>query len=269
MGVVVVFWPTFYLPSYLRWRIPALAFLRVGLFAMPFNFSTEVFDAIAPDVNTGRLALVSNFFQLSMGAQGTREGRGRVHSCVCMSFVHVCIVCVCAPCSRLTCSRRPSQRHPPHAPPPPAAIRIALLTFTSVGWRVPHRLHMVLQAINVCMLIKFGLHNYCRSKARGTGEGRGLGVMRAHVPPAALHCCTALPMAAPRCGRPFPLPRAPCRLPLQLLTSPEMETAIASVHSLIAFSAAMFVPSTGILAPEGVDAQRVAFLLLCWAIFGW
>ena len=51
-------------------------------------------------------------------------------------------------------------------PPPLAAagIRIALLNFTSMGWRVPFRLHLVLQAINVSLLVRFGLSSYVQSK---------------------------------------------------------------------------------------------------------
>lgn len=45
-----------------------------------------------------------------------------------------------------------------------AAVRIALLTFTSLGWRVPVRLHLLLQSINVGLLIVYGLHPYCQSK---------------------------------------------------------------------------------------------------------
>jgi hypothetical protein len=37
------------------------------LVAIPFNFSTSVFDAIAPHAGTGRFALVSNVFQLFLG----------------------------------------------------------------------------------------------------------------------------------------------------------------------------------------------------------
>lgn len=44
------------------------------------------------------------------------------------------------------------------------AIRIALLTFTSLGWRVPFRLHICLQAINVAMFWRFGLDVYAASE---------------------------------------------------------------------------------------------------------
>lgn len=39
--LVSVAWPSYGLRSYLQWRVPALAFLRVFLFALPFNFSTQ------------------------------------------------------------------------------------------------------------------------------------------------------------------------------------------------------------------------------------
>ncbi|PRW60682.1 SMG9-like [Chlorella sorokiniana] len=116
MYLVSVAWPSHALRSYLQWRVPALAFLRVFLFALPFNFSTQVFDAIAPAPGTGRLAVVSNLFQVFL------------------------------------------------------ACRIALLTFTSLGWRLPHRLHMVVQAVNVLMLIRFGMHSYCKSKLLSSPE---------------------------------------------------------------------------------------------------
>lgn len=35
---VVVLWPTLGRASYARWRVPAVSFLRVALFALPFNF---------------------------------------------------------------------------------------------------------------------------------------------------------------------------------------------------------------------------------------
>lgn len=59
---------------------------------------------------------------------------------------------------------------------PPAACRIALLTFTSLGWRLPHRLHMVAQGVNVLMLIRFGIHSYCRSKVGECGAEQSIAV---------------------------------------------------------------------------------------------
>jgi hypothetical protein len=48
--------------------VPALSFLRVFLVALPFNFSTEVFNAIAPNVGTGgRFAVVGLSFQAFLG----------------------------------------------------------------------------------------------------------------------------------------------------------------------------------------------------------
>ena len=61
-----VAWPTLRLSSYVRWRNEAMAFLQLFLFALPFTFSVQVFDAIAPDVATGRWGPVVNIFQLFM-----------------------------------------------------------------------------------------------------------------------------------------------------------------------------------------------------------
>jgi hypothetical protein len=64
----VILWPTYATDSYLKWRVPALSFLRVFLVALPFNFSTVVFNAIAPNVGTGgRFAVVGLSFQAFMG----------------------------------------------------------------------------------------------------------------------------------------------------------------------------------------------------------
>lgn len=67
MYLLVIHWPTYATESYCKWRLPALSFLRVFLVALPYNFSTSVFDAIAPTVATGRLALVANTFQAFLG----------------------------------------------------------------------------------------------------------------------------------------------------------------------------------------------------------
>ena len=68
MYVTVIAWPTNATASYTKWRLPALSFLRVFLVALPYNFSTSVFDAIAPTVATGRFAAVANTFQAFLGA---------------------------------------------------------------------------------------------------------------------------------------------------------------------------------------------------------
>ncbi len=80
-----------------------------------------------------------------------------------MAHTQLVQTCVCPLCTGYL--TRP-------ALPPPAACRIALLTFTSLGWRLPHRLHMVVQAVNVLLLIRFGIHSYCDSKVGGEGRAR-------------------------------------------------------------------------------------------------
>jgi hypothetical protein len=75
---MVIAWPTYANDSYMRWRLPAVSFLRVFLVALPFNFSTTVFDAIAPNVgNGGRFAALSLGFQAFLGERGGS-------SCVCV-----------------------------------------------------------------------------------------------------------------------------------------------------------------------------------------
>lgn len=41
---------------------------------------------------------------------------------------------------------------------------MALLIFTSVGWRVPFHIQMPLQAAKVALLVVFGTRPYCDSK---------------------------------------------------------------------------------------------------------
>jgi hypothetical protein len=66
--LLVIAWPTHASESYMKWRTPAVSFLRVFLVALPFNFNTAVFDAIAPNVNaTGRFAGLNIGFQAFLG----------------------------------------------------------------------------------------------------------------------------------------------------------------------------------------------------------
>lgn len=68
MYLIVIAWPTYATTHYMKWRLPAVSFLRVFLVALPFNFSTVVFDAIAPNVGTGgRFAVVGLAFQAFLG----------------------------------------------------------------------------------------------------------------------------------------------------------------------------------------------------------
>lgn len=136
---------------------------------------------MAPEVNSGRLALVSNTFQVLMGEHRLVPEHGTgppaawslpsrlwlerqldVSSCVLWQR------CGCA-LTRRALTLAPSIGSPAPLPSSPPlwhhpAIHIALLNFTSVGWRVPFRLHLLLQTVNVWMLVRFGLHPYCRSK---------------------------------------------------------------------------------------------------------
>lgn len=73
--VISVAWPLLWPACYQRWRVPGIAFLQLFLFALPFNFSTAVFDVLAPHHGTGRLAWVYNVFQLSMSERGLQGPR--------------------------------------------------------------------------------------------------------------------------------------------------------------------------------------------------
>lgn len=45
-----------------------MSFLRIFLVALPFNYNTSVFDAIAPNVGTGgRFAVLNMGFQAFLG----------------------------------------------------------------------------------------------------------------------------------------------------------------------------------------------------------
>lgn len=67
MLCIPVLWPTLSCNSYVRWRTPALAFMRLALVAMPFQFSTRVFNALAPGVATGHFAALLNLYTLLNG----------------------------------------------------------------------------------------------------------------------------------------------------------------------------------------------------------
>lgn len=110
MFLISVLWPGLDWRSFARRRVLALTVLRIILFALPFNFSTRVFDAIAPAQGAGTFAWVSHISELYLGT------------------------------------------------------RVALLLFCSLGWQLPLRVHMPLQALTITMLVCFGLHPYCHSK---------------------------------------------------------------------------------------------------------
>ena len=39
-----------------------------------------------------------------------------------------------------------------------------MLLFCSLGWQLPLRVHMPLQALTIAMLMRFAVHPYCHSK---------------------------------------------------------------------------------------------------------
>ena len=71
--LISLVWPALDSARYMAWRTPALAFLQLFLFALPFTFSTAVFDVIAPRPGVGPLAWVYNCFQLAMSEVARRS----------------------------------------------------------------------------------------------------------------------------------------------------------------------------------------------------
>lgn len=77
---VPVLWPTLSHDSYVRWRTPALAAMRLALMAMPFQYSTRVVNALAAVLATGRFAGLLNAYALLNGG--------------CFSRTHVSPLCM-------------------------------------------------------------------------------------------------------------------------------------------------------------------------------
>lgn len=68
VATVTLAWPLVHPTSYARRRSPALAVLRLFLFAMPFHYNKETFDVIAPPRAGYRLGgYVSDFFGVFLG----------------------------------------------------------------------------------------------------------------------------------------------------------------------------------------------------------
>ncbi|KAL4440350.1 hypothetical protein ABPG75_003351 [Micractinium tetrahymenae] len=121
LGMAAIFavslaWPKLRPASYRRWRVPALVAVRLLLILMPINFSTEVFDAMAPHLGTGRLAWLTNISPFLMGTHLTQ------------------------------------------------------LLLVSLGWRLPMRVHIPLQAFKVLALARFAMDAHCRSQLMRSPE---------------------------------------------------------------------------------------------------
>ena len=80
--LIPVLWPALHWRSFARWRVPALAFLRFLLFALPFNFSTRAFDAVAPAQSTGTFAWLSNACDIYLGERAGLPHLGGGAGCV-------------------------------------------------------------------------------------------------------------------------------------------------------------------------------------------
>lgn len=73
---VPVLWPALARASYERWRVPALAAMRLALMGMPFQFSVRVFNSLAPGVATGRFAGLRDAYAMLNGGAGIGAGAG-------------------------------------------------------------------------------------------------------------------------------------------------------------------------------------------------
>ena len=183
---------------------------------------------------------------------------------------------------------------------PLAALRIFLLTFTSLGWRLPVRLHMPLQAIKIGLMMTFGTHPYCRSKVGWDGRVcRATDLPVANLPPPpSLH--------APHPNHTHWLLFGNSNPCAQLLNSPQFDSITTSLHATMAIVAVPLMPlNSTIFLPQGQSArcafaaychtpfmasthyrshplthpttdfhadlyaQRVTMLLLCWLVLGW
>jgi hypothetical protein len=154
-----------------------------------------------------------------------------------------------------------------------AGIRIALLIFTCIGWRLPLPAQMPVQAAKVAMLVAFGARPYADSVVRRLGgRGRGGGEWSpAEAPgagagPAPQAVRAPGPLGRPAApaahapltsGPPHPLPNHPPPHPTQtqLLSSPAMQATFLRIHRGLALLGTPLMPlmpaSTIIPGSEG------------------
>ena len=63
------------------------------------------------------------------------------------------------------------RRSPARLIPPDAGTHVLLLFFPALGLPLPLRVHMLLQAAKLLVLVSFGVHPHCRSKVGPGGAG--------------------------------------------------------------------------------------------------
>lgn len=139
---------------------------------------------------------------------------------------------------------RPS---PPRSRPPPhAGSGLVLLVLTALGWRLPIRVHMVLQAAMVGTWIHFGTGPHCRNQV-GAGAEEDAGPADG-CPPAlrcASRCCSLLRPAPRSAAHPnhfAPLCTTPCSPVPQLMRSPAVAPAVSAVYTSGELGIAVLVP---------------------------
>ena len=113
-----------------------------------------------------------------------------------------------------------------------------MLVLTALGWRLPLRAHMGLQALLVAMWIHLGVGPHSRSKVGTPPAGLAAVTATASCPllPRPLLPYTAAPSS---CFLLAP-PPTPCQA--QLVTSPEVAPAVSAVYGAGEFGVALLVP---------------------------
>ncbi|KAL4443388.1 hypothetical protein ABPG75_011125 [Micractinium tetrahymenae] len=109
-------WPLLGPASYQRWRVSALAALRLFLICLPVNFDVAGYDALGSAFVSGHLSWIANATLLFTNTH------------------------------------------------------LDMLLFMSLGWRLPLRVHMPVQAASIAVLMRFGLHPHLQSQLLSTPE---------------------------------------------------------------------------------------------------
>lgn len=134
----------------------------------------------------------------------------------------------------------PSAPTPGASLPPPAGTHCALLIFSSLGWRLPLPAHLGVQTAAVAMLAGWGMHPHLQSQVRQSGAGAW--------------CSGRVP-----CPETLRSPWPACRpLRVQLLSSPQTRSMVASLHSAASFLSGMLVPSAVLKPPDGEPCAGAA-----------
>ena len=149
--------------------------------------------------------------------------------------------------------------------PFPAACRVWLMIFTSLGAQGPFRAHLIIQTLNFLILATRGTC-FCDSQV-GTTCLCGSGLLLCLVSMCTRQCWSTVvsPHEQSYCVLTvWPAPLCP-----QLLTAPLMEQRAAAMHSVLAALASLMLPGSHMLVPASARGRCWALLLLLWSTMGW